>query len=100
MEACGSSNYWAREMKKLGHEVRLIAAQHVKAYLKSNKNDWKDAAAIAQAASRASMHFVTPKSLYQQDLQCLHRIRQRLLKNPPVWCRATHPYFKRAKVHL
>lgn len=55
MEACGGSNYWAREIEKLGHEVKLVSARFVKAYVKSNKNDAIDAEAIAEAASRPSM---------------------------------------------
>jgi transposase len=86
MEACGGANYWAREIGKLGLVVKLIAAQHVKAYLKSNKNDWKDAAAIAEAGDRGATHFVTPKTLYQQDIQCLHRVRQQLIKQRTALC--------------
>ena len=81
MEACGGSHHWAREFVKLGHEVKLIAVQHVVPYRKSNKNDANDAAAIAEAAARPSMHFVSIKQVWQQDIQCLHRIRQRLIKN-------------------
>jgi transposase len=79
MEACGGANYWAREFKKLGYEVRLISPQFVKPYVKSNKNDRIDAEAICEAAQRPSMRFVSPKSETQQDLQNLHRIRERLV---------------------
>lgn len=79
MEACGGANYWAREFEKLGHEVRLISPQFVKPYVKSNKNDRIDAEAICEAAQRPSMRFVSPKSETQQDLQNLHRIRERLV---------------------
>ncbi len=81
MEACGGSHHWAREFMKLGHEVKLIAVQHVVPYRKSNKNDKNDAAAIAEAAARPSMHFVSVKQIWQQDIQSLHRIRQRLVNN-------------------
>ena len=81
MEACGSSNYWAREFEKLGHEVRLVSARFVKAYVKSNKNDANDAEAIAEAASRPSMRFVSAKSIAQQDLQSMHRVRERLVRS-------------------
>lgn len=81
MEACGGSHHWAREFMKIGHEVKLIAVQHVVPFRKSNKNDKNDAAAIAEAAARPSMHFVSVKEVWQQDIQSLHRIRQRLVKN-------------------
>jgi transposase len=76
MEACGSAHYWARELKALGHEVRLMAPQFVKPYVKGNKNDYNDAEAICEAVGRANMRFVTVKSVDQQDIQALHRIRQ------------------------
>lgn len=81
MEACGGSHYWAREIGKLGHEVRLIAPQFVKPYVKSNKNDFNDAEGIAEAASRPTMRFVQPKSIEQLDVQALHRIRQSQVKS-------------------
>ena len=80
MEACGSSHYWARELIKLGHEVRLIAPQFVKPYVKSGKNDANDAEAICEAASRPTMRFVPVKSAEQQASQSLHRIRSRLIR--------------------
>lgn len=80
MEACGSANYWAREIKTLGHEVRLIAPQYVKPYVKGNKNDYNDAEAIAEAAQRPTMRFVPIKSVEQQDVQNLHRQRERIKK--------------------
>lgn len=80
IEACGSANYWAREFQKLGHEVRLISPQYAKPYVKTNKNDFKDAEAIAEAASRPNMRFVAVKTEEQQDIQNLHRVRSRLIK--------------------
>ena len=80
MEACGGANYWAREMKVLGHEVKLIAPQYVKPYVKGNKNDYNDAEAIAEAAQRPTMRFVPIKSVEQQDIQNLHRQRERIKK--------------------
>jgi transposase len=80
LEACGGSNYWAREIKALGHDVRLISPQYVKPYVKTNKNDYNDAAAICEAVSRPEMHFVNIKSVEQQDIQTLHRIRTRLVR--------------------
>lgn len=80
MEACGGANYWAREIKRLGHEVKLIAPQYVKPYVKGNKNDYNDAQAIAEAAQRPTMRFVPIKSVEQQDIQNLHRQRERIKK--------------------
>jgi transposase len=80
MEACGSSHYWARELTKLGHQVKLIAPQFVKPYVKSGKNDANDAEAICEAASRPHMRFVPVKSAEQQASQALHRIRSRLIR--------------------
>ena len=80
MEACGGANYWAREIKALGHEVKLIAPQYVKPYVKGNKNDYNDAEGIAEAAQRANMRFVPIKSVEQQDIQNLHRQRERIKK--------------------
>ena len=81
MEACGGANHWAREITKLGHEVKLIAPQFVKPYVKTNKNDQADAEAICEAVSRPSMKFVPIKSIEQQDILSIHRVRERLVKN-------------------
>jgi transposase len=80
MEACGSAHYWARRFREHGHDVRLIAPQFVKAYVKSPKNDARDAEAICEAVTRPTMRFVPIKRVEQQDLQALHRIRERLIK--------------------
>ncbi|MGP1667548.1 MAG: IS110 family transposase [Rhodanobacter sp.] len=80
MEACASAHYWARELMKLGHTVRLMAPQHVKPYVKGNKNDANDAAAICEAVSRHSMRFVTVKTVGQQDMQAQHRVRTLLVR--------------------
>lgn len=79
MEACGGASYLGRELRKLGFEVKLIAPQFVKPFVKSNKNDWKDAEAIVEAAQRPTMRFCEVKSVEQQELQHLHRIRERLV---------------------
>lgn len=79
IEASGSAHYWARMLGGLGHTVRLMAPQFVKPYVKSNKNDANDAEAICEAVTRPSMRFVPQKSVEQQDLQCLHRVRSRLV---------------------
>ncbi len=79
MEACGSANYWTRVFKRLGHEVDLISPQYVKPFVKGNKTDRNDSEAIAEAASRPSMRYVEPKTIEQQDIQCLLRIREQLI---------------------
>lgn len=77
MEACGSAHYWARELKALGHEVRLMAPQFVKPYVKTNKNDRADAEAICEAVTRPNMRFVPVKT---PDQQALHRVREGQVK--------------------
>ncbi len=79
MEACGSASYWSRELIKLGHEVRLIAPQYVRPFVKRQKNDAADAEAIVVAAQRPEMRFVQPKSEDQQACAVLFRARERLL---------------------
>lgn len=76
MEACSSSNHWARELAKLGHTPKLMAPQFVKPYVKTNKNDAADAEAICEAVRRPSMRFVPVKSQEQQAVLALHRARQ------------------------
>lgn len=80
MEACGSAHYWAREMIRLGHEVKLIAPRYVKPFVKRQKNDEADAEAIVIAAQRPEMRFVEPKSEAQQSNAILYRARQRLVR--------------------
>lgn len=75
MEACGSAHYWARAFREHGHTVRLIAPQFVKPYVKANKNDAADAEAICEAVQRPTMRFVSIKSVEQQDMQAIHRMR-------------------------
>jgi len=79
MEACPGSQWLAWKLEFLGHTVRIIPAQFVKPYLKSNKNDLLDAAAIAEAVTRPGMRFVTAKSTEQAELQTMHRISDRLV---------------------
>src|SRR5258706_4676740 len=79
MEACGAGHYWARELRKLGHEVRLMAPQHVKAYVKRNKNDGRDAEGLCEAMSRPTMQFVAVKSEQQQAALMLAGVRQQLI---------------------
>jgi len=80
MEACGGSHHWARELQKLGHDVKLVAPQFVKPYVKGNKNDANDAEAICEAIGRPTMRFVAVKTVAQQDLQAVHRIRSELVR--------------------
>ena len=80
MEACATAHYWARELRVLGHEVRLMPAQYVKAYLRRGKNDAADAAAICEAVTRPSMRFVPVKGEAQQAALMLHRVRDLLIR--------------------
>ena len=80
MEACGSSHYWAREIRALGHEVVLIPPAYTKPYVKRGKNDANDAAAICEAMSRPDMRFVPIKSADQQAVLMLHKTRELLVK--------------------
>ena len=86
MEACASAHYWARELEVLGHQVRLISPQFVKAYVRGNKNDYNDALAIAEAVVRPEMRFVAVKTTDQQDLQALLRLREGCLKERTALC--------------
>jgi len=80
MEACASAHYWARRIQSYGHTVKLMAPQFVKPYVKSNKNDAADAAAICEAVGRPSMRFVPIKNIEQQSVLALHRVRQGFIK--------------------
>ncbi len=79
IEACGGAHYWVRRFREHGHEVKLMAPQFVKPFVKSNKNDMRDAEAIAEALTRPTMRFVPLKAIEQQDIQSLHRVRERLI---------------------
>src|SRR5262245_36186755 len=80
LEACATAHYWARELRALGHEVRLMPAQYVKAYIKRNKHDAADAEAICEAVGRPTMRFVPVKTADQQAAVLLHRGRERLVR--------------------
>jgi transposase len=80
MEACGSAHFWGRKLRSLGHEVRLMAPQFVKPYVKSNKNDAADAEAICEAVARPNMRFVAIKAVEQQTVLSVHRVRQGFVK--------------------
>lgn len=80
MEACGGAHHWARKLIALGHTVKLMAPQFVKPYVKSNKNDARDAEAICEAVTRPNMRFVPVKNAEQQAVMSLHRARQGFVK--------------------
>src|SRR6266508_59926 len=80
MEACASAHHWARKLIELGHQVKLMAPQFVKPYVKSNKNDRNDAEAICEAVARPNMRFVPVKTVQQQAVLALHRARAGVMK--------------------
>jgi transposase len=80
MEACASAHHWGRTLQRYGHTVQLMAPQFVKPYVKTNKNDVADAEAICEAVSRPNMRFVPIKSIEQQTVLSLHRVRQGFVK--------------------
>lgn len=86
METCAGSHFWGRELEALGHDVMLIPAQHVKPYLRGNKNDFNDARAIAEALSRPSMPSVSLKTVEQQDIQATHRMRSQCVRDRTALC--------------
>ena len=81
IEACGSAHYWDRQLKALGHNVKIMHPSHVKPYIGKGKNDERDAAGICEAVSRPKMLFVPAKDSSQQDIQSIHRIRSRLVES-------------------
>src|ERR1700688_324126 len=92
MEACGASHFWARELRKVGHEVKLMAPQHVKAYVKRNKNDRRDAEGVCEAMSRPTRQFVPVKSEEQQAAWMLAGIREQLIARRTQLCNAIRGY--------
>ena len=80
MEACATAHHWARELMKLGHDVRLMPPRYVKPYVKRNKNDAADAEAICEAVTRPTMRFVPVKTVDQQSVLMLHRTRQLFIR--------------------
>jgi len=89
MEGCVSSHYWARELTKLGHEVKLLPAQHVKPFVRGNKNDYNDALAIAEASRITDMRAVAIKTEEQQSIQALHRFRRAAVGDRTALCNQT-----------
>src|SRR5690606_15073014 len=77
---CPGAHYWARTLRNLGHEVRLLPAQYVRPYVKTNKNDAADADAICEAMTRPTMRFVPVKEEDQQEVLVLHRVREMLMR--------------------
>jgi len=90
MESCFSAHYWARQLKKLDFDVKFISPQHVVHYRTGQKTDANDALAIAEAGLRTNMHFVADKGIEQQNLQCLERVRARLVKQKTQVVNQTH----------
>ena len=80
IEACASAHYWARELSRLGHQVKLMPPSYVKPYVKRQKNDAADAEAICEAVTRPTMRFVEVKSPEQQSVMVLHRVRLMLMR--------------------
>ena len=80
IDACATAHHWARELRRLGHEVRLMPPSYVKPCVKRQKNDAADAEAICEAVTRPSMRFVEVKTVEQQSVLVLHRIRQVLVR--------------------
>jgi transposase len=93
MEACGSAHYWARELAKLGHEVRLMPPAYVKPYIKRNKTDGRDAEGCCEAMQRPTMRFVAVKSEPQQAVQVLHRTRGLLVRQRTMAANALRAAF-------
>lgn len=81
IEACYSSHYWGRTLTEMGHKVHLIPAQHVTPFVRGNKSDNNDALAIAEAANRPNIRFVPIKTIQQQEIMAIHRVRDRLIKS-------------------
>ncbi|CDM60128.1 putative family 20 transposase (plasmid) [Rhizobium favelukesii] len=80
LEACPGSHFWARLLRDIGHDVRLLPAQYVRPYVKTNKNDAADAEAICEAVTRPTMRFVPIKEEMQQEVLVLHRVREMLIR--------------------
>lgn len=81
IESCASSHHWHRKLSALGHTVKILPARHVKAFVLNQKNDSRDSAGICEALGRPDIHPVAPKSIEQQDIQLLHRVRQSLIED-------------------
>jgi transposase len=100
IEACPTAHHWSRKLQALGHTVRLMPPNYVKAYLKRSKNDANDAAAICEAVTRPSMRFVPTKSEQQQSGLMLHRSRQLLVRQRTMLSNAIRGHLADARHHL
>lgn len=96
MEACAAAHHWGRRLQRLGHEVRLVPPQHAKAFRRVHKSDAHDALSIAEAAQRPGIHFVPIKTLEQQDLQLLERVREHLVAQRTALA-SQHPAYERLR---
>ena len=97
IEACGASHHWARLLQSFGHEVKLIAPQLVKPYVKRGKNDTADAEALCEAMSRPTMRFVPVKTAERQAALMLVGLRDRLIRNRPASCAAASRWRRQAR---
>lgn len=100
MEACGGAHHVARHCKNVGHETRLMSPLYVRPYVKLHKNDDRDAEAIAEAATRPTMSFVTVKTADQLDLQALHRARERLIQNRTRLINQARAFLMERGIHI
>lgn len=91
MEACVGAHHLSRRLRALGHDARLMPAKYVRAYSKGQKNDFRDAEAIAEAVQRPTMKFVATKTAEQLDLQALHRVRERFVSQRTGIKTGCHP---------
>jgi len=99
IEACASSHHWSRELKALGHTVRLMPAAYVKPYVKRQKNDAADAEAICEAVTRANMRFVPTKTLEQQSCLMLHRTRHLFIRQQTAVINAIRAHLAEFGIH-
>ena len=100
MEACAGAHFIARQLAGFGHEAKLISPQFVRPFVKSNKNDFIDAEAICEAASRPAMRFVTPKNEARQTLSALHRVRESLVRERVKASNQIHGYLLEFGIRL
>jgi transposase len=100
MEACAGAHFMARKLATFGHQIKLISPQFVRPFVKSNKNDFVDAEAICEAASRPAMRFVTPKTESQQTLSALHRVRDSLIRDRVCTTNQMHAFLLKFGISL
>ncbi|CAM3296576.1 transposase (fragment) [Xenorhabdus nematophila AN6/1] len=100
MESCAGAHFMARHIQPLGHQVKLISPQFVRPFVKSNKNDFVDAEAICEAASRPSMRFVQPRTETQQAMRALHRVRESLIRDKVKTTNQIHAFLPEFGISL